>query len=112
MLNFARRKLTEEEIIEGIYRRAQDRFFSRTEPWSSLGFFRRAVRIGRIIFGFTLFSALTLAAAALAVCGASLGLFLWQIWLSAGLVPYLATLAWCVGCMVIWRGVYAPHRSA
>ena len=79
--------------------------FSRTEPWSSLGCLRRIVRVCRVIFGIVLFCAF-LMAIDLVIHSISLSDSLGQALSRIAVVPFLTFLAWCVGCMFIWRGVH------
>ena len=85
--------------------------FSRTQPWASLGLLRRVARIFRIIFGCTLFCALFFAAG-LGVRGVSLSNSIAQALVCIAVVPFLVLLAWAVGCMYIWRGVYTTSQPS
>ena len=85
--------------------------FSRTEPWASLGLLRRIARVFRIIFGCVLSGAF-LFTVFLAVRGVSFSTSGGQIALCIILIPFLVALAWAVGCMFIWRGVYSPSQPS
>jgi len=118
MLNFSRREFTEDEILEEVRcqderlrRAALDRCFSRSERWSSLGLLRRVARVCRVVFGLLLFSACLLLIRTL-LHDSSINFSLWQTSLRVGAIAYLALLAWCVGCMFIWRGVYSPSQPS
>lgn len=87
-----------------------DRFmvmFSRTEPWSQIGLFRRIRRVCRILVGSVLFSMLLLFIFT-AIRGIWLSSSLWQAFSCILVIPVLALLAWAVGCMYIWRAVHQP----
>ena len=85
--------------------------FSLTEPWASLGLFRRIARVLRIIFGCILSGAF-LFTVVLAVRGVSFSTSRGQVALCITSIPFLVALAWAVGCMFIWRGVYPPSQSS
>ena len=85
--------------------------FSLTQPWESLGVLRRIARVCRIIFGCILFSFLLLGVV-LSVRGMFFSPSVGQVLICIGVVPCLTFLAWAVGCMYIWRGVYPPLRPS
>jgi len=109
MLNFGRREIIDEEILDLLRDEPSDGWFSRSEPWSSLGLLRRITRVCRIVFGLLLFSAILLLTFPV-LRGLSFGSSVWQALFCVAAIPYLALLAWCVGCMFIWRGVYPPSQ--
>ena len=85
--------------------------FSRTEPWCSLGLFRRIARVIRIIFGCVL-SGSFIFALITAIRGIFFSTSLSQVVLCVVLIPVLAFFAWAVACMYIWRGVYPPSQPS
>jgi hypothetical protein len=85
--------------------------FSLTEPWTSLGLLRRIARACRIMFGCVLSGAF-LFTVFLAVRGVSISTSGSQVALCITLIPFLLALAWAVGCMFIWRGVYPPSQPS
>jgi hypothetical protein len=85
--------------------------FSRTEPWSSLGLFRRAARVLRITFGSVLFGSLVVVAL-LAIRTMSSLSSVRQVLFCLAVVPFAALLAWSVGCMFIWRATHSPAEPS
>jgi hypothetical protein len=79
--------------------------FTRTEPWASLGLFRRVARICRVAFGCILFGSLVLVAL-LTVRNSAKDLSLIVV------VPMAALFAWAIGCMFIWRAVHSPSQPS
>jgi hypothetical protein len=86
-------------------------YFSLTEPWASLGILRRVVRICRIIFGCVL-SSLLLIPAVLFVRGLFFSPTVGQVLLYIFIASFFTLLAWAVGCMFIWRGVYPSQEPS
>ena len=85
--------------------------FSRTEPWAALGLLRRIARVLRIIFGCILSGAFILTVV-IAGRGISFSATVREVVLCVVLIPFLALLAFAVGCMFIWRGVYPPSQPS
>jgi hypothetical protein len=86
-------------------------YFSLTEPWASLGMLRRVARVCRIVFG-CIMSSFLLLAAVYAACGLFFSPSVGHALLCIAIVLHFTVLAWAVGCMFIWRGVYPPHQPS
>jgi hypothetical protein len=82
-------------------------FYSRTQPWSSLGLLRRVARVCRVVFGTVLFSGIVLIIIGL-ISGLSSSHSVAHAVEAIAISIFLAPLAWSVGCMFIWRGVSRP----
>ena len=83
--------------------------FSRCLPWSSLGLAGRVARVCRTIFGSVLFVALLLIIV-LAVWSLQYRTSVWQVVDAIWIIPFIAFLAWSVGCIFIWRGVETTRK--
>jgi hypothetical protein len=81
--------------------------FSRSRPWSSIGWLHRIARVCRILFGCVMFS-IFVAFVVLAICGIFFSTSVGEVLMCLVVIPFVGFIAWAVGGMFIWRGVYPP----